>query len=217
MINRNLVTAAQMKAIERAADAAGLSYLQMMENAGQAAWAEVVRRFAVPGRLLVVTGKGNNGGDGFVMARLAVRSGWQVTVWLAEGEPRTADALANRERLRALPVTVLPRDIPPDPQAWTVAVDAVYGTGFHGTLRPEGQAACELLHKARAAGALLLAVDLPSGLAADTGEAAPGAVRADLTVAFDSRKPVHADPRAAEFCGEIVLADIGIPESCHRV
>ena len=210
------VTREEMRALEMRADAAGLRYGEMMERAGRAAAGEALAR--VPsGRALVVCGKGNNGGDGFVMARLAVRSGWQVTVWLAEGEPRTADALANRERLRALPVTVLPRDTPPDPQAWTVAVDAVYGTGFHGTLRPEGQAACELLHKARAAGALLLAVDLPSGLTADTGEAAPGAVRADLTVAFDSRKPVHADPRAAEFCGEIVLADIGIPESCHRV
>lgn len=217
MRNPNTVTAAEMKAIEQAANEAGLLYLQMMENAGRAAWAELARRFAAPGRLLVVAGKGNNGGDGFVMARVAAKAGWQVTVWLAEGEPRTADAMTNRQLLSDLPVTVLPQKTPPRAEGWTAAVDALYGTGFHGALRPAGQAACALLRQTRAAGAFLLAVDLPSGLCADTGEAAQGAVRADLTVALDSRKPVHTAPQAAAFCGEILLADIGIPDRCHRV
>lgn len=217
MLNENVVTAAQMKAIEQAANAAGLSYLQMMENAGRAAWSTLSARFPVPGRLLVVTGKGNNGGDGFVMARLAARTGWQVWVWLAEGEPRTPDAITNRERLALLPVTVLPQDQPPEPQGWDAVVDAVYGTGFHGALRPAGQAACSLLHQSRAAGAFLLAVDLPSGVCADTGEAAQGAVQADLTVCFDSRKKAHVLPGTAPWCGQTVVADIGIPADCHQV
>lgn len=217
MKNEAIVTAAQMKAIEQAANEAGLLYIQMMENAGRAAWAELARRFPVPGRLLVVAGKGNNGGDGFVMARVAAKAGWQVCVWLAEGEPRTPDAIANRELLRALPVTVLDAETRPDPQGWDAVVDALYGTGFHGALRPAGQAACGLLGQCRAAGAFLLAVDLPSGVCADTGEAAEGAVQADLTVAFDSCKPAHTAPEAAIFCGEVRLADIGIPEECHRI
>lgn len=217
MINSTVVTAARMKAIEQAADAAGLSYLTMMENAGRAAWEALVRRFPAPGHLLVVTGKGNNGGDGFVMARLAAQAGWQVTVWLAEGEPKTPDAITNRELLRKLPVTVQGAETRPDPQGWDAVVDAVYGTGFHGGLRPAGRAACDLLRQCRATGAFLLAVDLPSGVSADTGEAADGAVQADLTVAFDSRKPAHETPEAAAFCGEVLLADIGIPEACHQV
>lgn len=217
MKNEAIVTAAQMKAIEQAANEAGLLYIQMMENAGRAAWAELARRFSAPGRLLVVAGKGNNGGDGFVMARVAAKAGWRVCVWLAEGEPRTPDAITNRELLQALPVTVLDAETRPDPQGWDAVVDALYGTGFHGDLRPTGQAACGLLRQCRAVGAFLLAVDLPSGVCADTGEAAEGAVQADLTVAFDSCKTAHTAPEAAIFCGEVRLADIGIPEECHRI
>lgn len=217
MKNEQVVTAAQMKVIEQAANESGLLFIQMMENAGRAAWAELAGRFPQPGRLLVVAGKGNNGGDGFVMARVAAKNGWQVTVWLAEGEPQTPDAITNRELLRTLPVTVLPAEQYPDPRGWNAVVDALYGTGFHGALRPAGQAACGLLNQSRAAGAFLLAVDLPSGVCADTGVAANGAVQADLTVAFDSRKPAHTAPEAAIFCGEVRLADIGIPEECHRI
>ena len=194
MKNEQVVTAAQMKAIEQAANESGLLYIQMMENAGRAAWAELAGRFPQPGRLLVVAGKGNNGGDGFVMARIT-----------------------NRELLRTLPVTVLPAEQCPDSRGWNAVVDALYGTGFHGALRPAGQAACGLLNQSRVAGTFLLAVDLPSGVCADTGVAANGAVQADLTVAFDSRKPAHTAPEAAIFCGEVRLADIGIPEECHRI
>lgn len=217
MKNKAVVTADQMKRIEQAANEAGLLYIQMMENAGRAAWAELSARFPVPGRLLVVSGKGNNGGDGFVIARMAAKAGWQVCVWLAEGEPRTADACTNRALLAELPVTVLSAGKQPDAWGWRAAVDALYGTGFHGALRPAGQAACGLLNRARASGVFVLGVDLPSGLCADTGEAADGAVQADLTVCFDSRKPVHTDPRGAAYCGEVLLADIGIPEACHQV
>ena len=104
-MQHRIVTAAQMKEIERAGDAHGLPYLQMMENAGLAAYAELQKQFPHSGRLLVVCGKGNNGGDGFVIARTAAKDGWNVTVLLAEGEPKTADAILNFERLHSLPVT----------------------------------------------------------------------------------------------------------------
>ena len=107
-MKHRIVTAAQMKEIEQAGDAHGLPYLQMMENAGLAAYAELQKQFPHSGRLLVVCGKGNNGGDGFVIARAAAKDGWSVTVFLAEGEPKTADAIRNFERLHSLPVlTVL--------------------------------------------------------------------------------------------------------------
>ena len=101
-MKHRIVTAAQMKEIERAGDAHGLPYLQMMENAGLTAYAELQKQFPHPGSLLVVCGKGNNGGDGFVIARAAAKDGWNVTVLLAEGEPKTADAIRNFERLHTI-------------------------------------------------------------------------------------------------------------------
>lgn len=203
-----IVTAAEMKALEAEAAAHGLGYLQMMENAGQAVWQELDRRCPRPGRLLVVCGKGNNGGDGFVTARAAAGAGWQVWVLLAEGEPRTPDARTNFQRLEGLEGVQLcaPDQLPAPP--FTAAVDALYGTGFHGALRPEGAAGCALLARCRREGALVVAVDLPSGCAADTGEAARGAVQADVTVTFHRCKPVHT--AAPERCGQVVCADIGI-------
>lgn len=100
-------------------------------------------------------------------------------------------------------------------QPFDAVVDALYGTGFHGSLRPAGLAACALMNRQRESGAFVLAVDLPSGINTDTGEAAEGAVRADLTVTFDSCKPLHTAPSSAPFCGEIVCADIGIRDEWH--
>ena len=216
-MKHRIVTAAQMKEIEQAGDAHGLPYLQMMENAGMAAYAELQKQFPQPGRLLVVCGKGNNGGDGFVMARAAAKEGWNVTVLLAEGGPKTADAITNRERLRSLPVSIGSDCAPLEQQHFDAVVDALYGTGFHGALRPSGLAACGLMNRLHRSGAFVLAVDLPSGINTDTGEAAEGAVHADRTVTFDSYKPLHVAESSAPLCGTIVCADIGIRDEWHPV
>ena len=209
-----IVTAAQMKQIEKNADAGGLSYLQMMENAGAAAYREI--RLAQPHLhgLVIVAGKGNNGGDGFVIARLAAADGLAVHVVLAEGQPVTHDAKINFDRLAGLPVTVCALDTLDRLPAADVVVDALYGTGFHGTLRPSGAKACRLM---RNSGAFVAALDLPSGIYADTGEVSDGAVFADLTITFDSYKQVHAAASSAPHCGKLVCADIGIPAHCHSV
>ena len=199
-MKHRIVTAAQMKEIERAGDAHGLPYLQMMENAGLAAYAELQKQFPHPGRLLVVCGKGNNGGDGFVIARAAAKDGWSVTVLLAEGEPKTADATRNFERLHSLPVHICTDCSVLETQHFAAVVDALYGTGFHGELRPSGLAACGLIRRLHKSGAFVLAVDLPSGINTDTGEVAEGAAHADLTVTFDSYKPLHI---AEIFCAAV--------------
>ena len=142
------------------------------------------------------------------MARVAAKQGWQVQVLLAEGEPKTPDAITNFGSLRDLPIEIL-HDASSAAPADAV-VDALYGTGFHGTLRPAGRAACDLMNRQHQNGALLLAVDLPSGINADTGAVAEGAVRADLTVTFHRAKPLHYMPGSAYYCGEVVVADIGI-------
>ena len=89
-------------------------------------------------------------------------------------------------------------------------VDALYGTGFHGALRPGGAAACALMGRERERGAFVLALDLPSGVSADSGEVAEGAVQADATVTFDCTKPLHFAKASKPFCGALVCADIGI-------
>ena len=94
-------------------------------------------------------------------------------------------------------------------------VDALYGTGFHGELRPSGLAACGLIRRLHKGGAFVLAVDLPSGINTDTGEVAEGAAHADLTVTFDSYKPLHIAEASAPLCGKIVCADIGIRDEWH--
>lgn len=186
------VTAAEMKERERAANEAGLLYIQMMENAGRAAWKELKARVPALRRLLIVAGKGNNGGDGFVMARVAAKEGVQVRVLLAE----TAAEIVRDTEQAAFGADAV--------------VDALYGTGFHGELRPDGAAACALMGRERERGAFVLALDLPSGVSADSGEVAEGAVQADATVTFDCTKPLHFAKASKPLCGALVCADIGI-------
>ena len=103
-MKHRIVTAAQRKAIEQAGNAHGLPYLQMMENAGLAAYAELKNVLPQPGSLLVVCGKGNNGGDGFVIARAAAKEGWKM----GGGHPaRYLESVARLQQLRQMPVTEL--------------------------------------------------------------------------------------------------------------
>ena len=132
-----------------------------------------------------------------------------VIAVLAEGEPATPDAAANREAAQDRGVHIQALDGLTLRDEVFIAradalVDAVYGTGFHGALRPAGQRAAAMLNSGR----FVLALDVPSGVCADTGETAEGAVRAHVTVAFHAPKPCHR--LAAEQCGTVVTADIGI-------
>ncbi|MGN1350863.1 MAG: NAD(P)H-hydrate epimerase [Anaerovoracaceae bacterium] len=214
------VTAAQMKQIEKNAFEQGMPYLQMMENAGSAAYRVLRQRWPEKMKLSIVVGKGNNGGDGFVMARLAALDGLQVQVILAEGEPVTQDARTNYQRLKEIQksrmeqVKILPLEEVGTLSNTDLVVDALYGTGFHGTLRQSGEKACRLMNESSA---FTISLDVPSGVHTDTGEAAPGAAKADVTIVFDSYKNLHQMDSARPLCGEIILVDIGIPGDCHRV
>lgn len=205
------VTAAEMKRLEQQADAAGLSYRQMMENAGAAAAALALRTWPGAKSAVVFCGKGNNGGDGFVAARHLANAGLAVRLYLVEGEPVTTDAIYNCGLAREMGLPVLAADALDEPeqadflQSADIILDGVYGTGFHGTLRPEGLAAARWMNEAPGR---VLALDLPSGLEADSGTAAEGAVQADLTVTFHAAKPCHR--LAAAQCGRVEVADIGI-------
>ena len=205
------VTSQEMKAIEKAAADRGMPYLQMMENAGRAAAEEIIQAYRPEGKIvLTMVGKGNNGGDGLVAARLLSEAGALVIILLADGLPATEDAKTNFARCQELGIEILHyepgvSDILFD--GADLIIDALYGAGFHGALREPAASACRAANRAEVK---IAALDLPSGLNADTGDAAPDAIQADLTVAFGRLKLAQTQPEGLRLCGKLILADIGI-------
>lgn len=202
-----MVTAAEMKEIERRATESGLSYDAMMDNAGRAAAGVLLERVPALRTLAVFCGRGNNGGDGFVVAREAAARGAKVLVVLTDGEPST-DCARHAFDAMGLPAKLL-AELSDAEFAFVkgadAVADAVIGTGFRGELRPNAAAAAQLMNEAHG---LVLALDVPTGVETDTGRCAGGAVRADVTVTFHDEKPCHA--LARDMCGDVVTADIGI-------
>ena len=198
-----LLTPAEMARADAAAIAGGVSGVALMEAAGRAVARAAIARFR-PCRTLVLAGPGNNGGDGYVAARLLERAGWPVAV-AALAPPRPggdAAAAAARWRGPTLPFA------PAEARRAELVVDAVFGAGLARDL--EGAVAETL---AAAASAPLLAVDVPSGLDGETGAVRGFAPQAALTVTFFRRKPGHLLLPGRELCGAVTLADIGLPAS----
>ena len=203
-----------MRLLEQAAcEKAGCSLKDMMEQAGSAA-ADFLSEKEQPhgNRIAVLCGKGNNGGDGFVCARLLYASGAQVTVILAEGPPT---AQLAQEAFAALPAGVPVIDYRQDAAAaadillsarWII--DGLFGFGFHGSASGNSAA---LIGWANESDASVLSLDLPSGLPCDTGVPLGPCIKADYTVTFTSLKPAHVLPYGKSFCGETAVAQVGIP------
>ncbi len=196
---RPILTAAEMRAAEEAAIAAGTSVETLMERAGVAA-AEAIWRHAGPLPTLVLCGPGNNGGDGYVIARELAARGVTVRV-AAAGEPKSAAARAARAKWGG-PVEALDAA-----SAAPLLVDALFGTGLGRPLEP---APTERLLALAAAAALRVAVDLPSGAATDDGALLSPVPDCDLTITFQTLKPSHRLQPAARHMGRVVIADIGI-------
>lgn len=240
-----LVTAEEMRQLERAAAAYGLSYEEMMERAGRATAQAIHQRMAgAAARILVLAGPGNNGGDGLVAARYLGEWGHVVRVYLC-GRSTTADSNLERVQAMGLPVARAEEDQDlTQLRAWLAAsrawVDALLGIGVSGPLRGAVRQvlACaqEALQARRAAappaeppilrrldalpggearppGLLVVAVDLPSGLDADSGEIDPLALRADLTVTFAHPKRGLLLYPGADWVGQVEVAEIGIPQA----
>jgi hydroxyethylthiazole kinase-like uncharacterized protein yjeF len=192
--------------------------LELMERAGTGL-AEAVTLRVSGGRIVVVCGKGNNGGDGLVAARLLRDAGWEVDVlMLAAGEELRGDARANFERLPGRPAE------PFDPGRLAGAaaiVDAILGTGFSGEPREPAKGAIEAIDAAADRGAhptaggpdrsVVIACDVPSGVDASTGEVAGAAVRVDATATFHAAKPGLWISPGKDHAGEVHVVGIGIP------
>ena len=200
-----ILTAAQMRAADAATIAAGTPGIALMEAAGRAV-AEAAAVLAPRGPVLVLAGPGNNGGDGFVAARLLAEAGRDVTLMLLGARERLrGDAARAAARWHG---PVLPA-APELPEA-AVIVDALFGVGLDRPL--EGRAA-ELVAAANAAPAPILAVDVPSGLDADSGQPLGPAIEAAATVTFFRKKPGHLLEPGRSLRGTLELAQIGISEA----
>lgn len=212
-----------MKQVEQYTAKYGLSYQRMMENAG-AACARNIRNIVENENIskrnaVVVCGKGNNGGDGFVVARKLSENGYNVCVILACGYPDSPEATYmyklvidssiptvwyDADRLKAMQ-TVKNADI---------VVDAVFGFSFYGNISDDLKL---LLSEMSNSNGIKFAIDVPSGVYCDSGYNDPGCFKADYTIAISALKPAHIIHPATDCCGDIIIANIGIPEDSYNL
>jgi hydroxyethylthiazole kinase-like uncharacterized protein yjeF len=196
---RQILTVSETVRADAAAIAAGTPGAVLMERAGAAVADAICARFRSQ-PTVVLCGPGNNGGDGYVVARLLKARGWPIEL-RALAAPTSADAKAARA-LWDGPVGDLSGDLPP-----ALFVDAMFGAGLG---RPLEGAAAVAAQRLAATPEKVVAVDIPSGVQGDTGQASGPSVCAGLTVTFHARKPAHVLEPGRERCGEIVVADIGL-------
>lgn len=202
-----VLSVAAMRAAEDRAIAAGASVESLMERAG-AGVAEAVHRLAAGAPVLVLCGPGNNGGDGYVAARMLRANGVAVRV-AAFGEPGTDPAVAARRRWDG-PVATFHDPLVDDAVLDPVVVDAVFGTGLSRAIDTDTMMTITSL---AASARLSIAVDLPSGVNADSGTEPSHAAIADfsVTLALGALKPAHLLQPSAARCGMIRVLDIGLP------
>lgn len=203
-MSNEIITVAQMRAIDAASAEAGVSTRMLMQRAGEAV-AAAVRALAPGGSVAVLCGPGANGGDGWVAASALKRAGYDVSVWsLLARDALNGDAADAAARWDGAVETL--SDALPNADLY---VDALFGAGLSRPL--EGVVA-------RVASALpaprVIAVDVPSGVAGDSGRVLGDvSVRARVTVTFVRKKPAHVLYPGCGLCGEVIVADIGAPES----
>jgi hydroxyethylthiazole kinase-like uncharacterized protein yjeF len=198
---RRILTTAEMAAADQAAVAAGTPSLELMERAGTAVADAIAEHFSVR-PVAVLCGPGNNGGDGYVVARLLKARGWPVEL-RALAAPATADAKAMAAKWNG---GVTPFDAPLHARLF---VDAMFGAGLSRPLAGEAAAMAQRLAERPEA---VVAIDVPSGLPGDAGEIKGPSVCAGLTVTFHAKKPAHVLQPSAGRCGEVIVADIGLAE-----
>jgi NAD(P)H-hydrate epimerase len=205
-----LLTVAEMARADEAAVAAEVPGAELMENAGRAV-AEAVLARRPAGPAMVLCGPGNNGGDGFVAARHLAAAGWPVRLALLGGRDRLEGDAAHHAALWDGPVEALTGDSATGlPDAAKVVIDALFGAGLSRPLEGAARRVVEVLDPGQA---LVAAVDVPSGVSGDSGAIlGEVAVQAALTVTFFRKKPGHLLLPGRLRCGEVILADIGIPD-----
>ena len=218
-ISMDVITSAEMAALDANCEFFGLAPLQLMENAGASIASELKKRFSDDAEVVIIAGKGNNGGDALAAARHLRNANVRV---ILVGRSKDLRTEASRRNWRILSecgyrmeeitdsstLKALKETLKPD-----VIIDALLGTGVRGRIREPESSAIDLINES---GAFVLAVDVPSGLNPDTGEC-DKAVHADLTVTFHRAKPGLLKNESESYVGELVVADIGIPPGMERL
>ncbi len=215
-------TCEQMRVIEENADVNGLSYVQMMENAGNACADKIHSVLSGMGgvskSVAIVCGSGKNGGDGYVIARNLSERGYVVKLILADGFPTAYESKMMYSYLEGKPITI--SDLKNDYSTCVNAcmsssgiVDCVYGIGFHGQLNDTISAFFNEISRSRAK---KFSVDIPSGLEGNSGDINSSYFKTDYTFAITCYKPVHIFKPACEECGIIKLIDIGIGKESYE-
>ena len=201
-----VLTAEEMARLDRITiEEIGIPSQVLMENAARGVLLAIESKFPETKRILVIAGKGNNGGDGIALARMLHLRGKEVDLFLPLGEPK-GDAQLQLRIFRNLGLEELKKE--PDFNGYDLVIDAIFGTGFIPPVR--GRVA-ELIERVNLSDVPTVAVDLPSGLWADSGEIFEPSVRADLTVTFQFPKVCHVLYPSAKLCGEVKVVDISIP------
>lgn len=212
-----ILTPKQMSAAEQASVKSGVSLSKLMDNAGEGLYRSVLsaatKKFYKNAVILV--GNGNNGGDGLVCAELLAQSGIVPTVILMCGQPKTELAAAAFEKLDKS-IVVLDRnsaefDYITDKAE--IIVDCVFGTGFHGKISDD--LLPDFLHIDKCS-AYKIACDLPSGVNALSGKVSPGTIKCNQTITFHRKKLGLTLHPAKEYCGELKICDIGIPDGWEK-
>ncbi|AWM36471.1 Bifunctional NAD(P)H-hydrate repair enzyme Nnr [Gemmata obscuriglobus] len=195
----------------RAIEEFGVPGVVLMENAGRGA-AELLMRLNPDRKAVVILcGPGNNGGDGFVIARHLDNAGWPVWTIDHPGTTQlTGDAAVNRKIIERSAVPMLPwlPEVLPTPAGWLI--DALFGTGLNRAL---DERYTDYFRMLNTSGYQVLAIDIPSGLDCDTGEPLGPAVRATHTATFVAPKRGFLNPKSKEWTGEVHTIDIGAPRA----
>ena len=223
---KKVVTVGQMRAIEQAADASGLTYDMMMENAGKSIAAAILDYWpdAEEWSVFILAGPGNNGGDGLVVGHYLLMAGAKVSVYLTS--PRSEED-ENLQRIirHGCPITVADEDkrhkvLRENIASTNLIVDSVFGTGFKPPIKGDTKNILAIVKKElgeNTSAPYVVAVDCPSGVDCDTGEISDESLSADLTVTLAAAKPGLLCFPGAEYVGEIVVGDIGIPPSLKEI
>lgn len=209
-----LYSSDEMSRADSNAQKLGLPGGVLMERAGAGMSRAILEKYAPRGvsRTLVVSGGGNNGGDGFVIARELYRAGAQVAVFATKDE-YSGDAKTNLEILRNLDLRFIqPEDLEAELERADLVVDALLGTGFSGEVREKEAGWFRQINDSAAP---VVSVDVPSGVNGSTGEVQGGAIRADLTVCAHAAKIGCVVAPGAEHAGEVAVVEIGIPQEAE--
>lgn len=209
-----VLSSEQIRKAEHSAVEYGMSWLRLMENAGSAAVREIRNHYSLDNKKVVILcGKGNNGGDGYVIARKLLEDNANIKVISVE----PANTASSKEMLiKAHSLGIKPIDYESYQTLChqyisdaDIVIDAIFGTGFKGEVSGKY---CSLISSVNSSVAITIAIDIPSGLWCDSGELNNLFIKADFTITFAAYKPCHLLYPSNSQCGRVVVTDIGMPK-----